>query len=101
MPDEPIIDPENTPASKPAEPITEPVIDPTAKPQTTDDPLKLSVEAQSRYKSAADLEMFAKEKQSEADKSRLELEIYRQQHPQPSQPQPSAPPATPGAAAEV
>lgn len=81
MPDEPIIDPNAEPTGGPAEPVTEPVIDPTAEPQTQVDPLKLSPEQQSRHKSAADLEAFANQQQSEADKLRNEFEAYKVQHP--------------------
>lgn len=90
MPD-PTIDPVITPASEPAEPITEPVVDPTVTPEPQVDPLKLSVEAQSRYKSAADLEAFAAQRQGEADRLRSEFETYKQQHPELNQPQPPHP----------
>lgn len=82
MVDDPTIDPELTPTDEPvAEPEPEPVVEPTPEPQPQDDPLRLSPELQSRYKSAAALEAFAATKQGEADKLRLELETYKQQHP--------------------
>jgi len=87
MADDPTIDPEPTPAGEPAEPEPEPVVEPTPEPQPQDDPLRLSPELQSRYKSAADLEAFAATKQGEADRLRSELETYKRQHPtDPAQP---------------
>lgn len=59
----------------------EAVVESTEKPEAQDDPLRLSPELQSRYKSAADLETFAAQKQSEADRLRSELDTYKQQHP--------------------
>lgn len=52
------------------------------------DPLKLSPEQQSRHKSAADLEAFANQQQSEAAKLRNELDGYKAQYPQAGQVQP-------------
>ncbi len=53
------------------------------------DPLKLSPEQQSRHKSAADLEAFANQQQSEAAKFKNELDAYKIQHPTAGQVQPS------------
>lgn len=92
MPDEPIIDPSAELAGKPAELVTEPVIDPPVEPQVEVDPLKLSLEQQSRHKTAADLETFANQQQSEAQKAKNDLEAYKAQHPTVGQTQ--SPPPT-------
>lgn len=64
-------------------PVEKEVVESTE--QTQVDPLRLSPEMQSRHKSAADLETFAKEKQGEAQRLQNEFDDYRRQNPQPSQ----------------
>jgi len=88
MAEDPTIDP-NLPPAEPTEPTDkEPVVAPEPTSQATDDPLRLSPNLQTRYKSAADLEAFAATQQGEADRLRSELETYKQQHPtvEPAQP---------------
>jgi len=91
MPEDPTINPDPVadPVADPVDP--DPVVDPTAEPQTPDDPLRLSPEMQSRHKSAADLEAFAKQQQSEADTIKREFEEYKRQHPDATQTQPPPP----------
>jgi hypothetical protein len=57
--------------------------------ETEADPLRLSPELQSRYKSAAELEQFAATKQSEADRLRNEYNNYKALHPDVGESRPS------------
>lgn len=91
MPEDPIINPDPVadPVADPVDP--DPVIDPIADPEPEVDPLKLSPEQQSRHKTAADLEAFANQQQSEAQKAKNELDNYKAQHPAVGQAQPPQP----------
>lgn len=92
MADDLTIAPEPTPEPEP-EPVVTPTPEPTPEPQAQDDPLRLSPNLQTRYKSAADLEAFAATQQGEADRLRSEFETYKQQHPEVT----AQPPAPTGA----
>jgi len=73
--------------------IADEEIVPEVVPEETveQNPYELSPELRSRYKSAGDLEEFAKTKQREADQLRAEYDAYKRQTPQAQTTQPNQP----------